>query len=100
MAWNKPDKDELAKEMFGEDAAAVKAKLDKLAAIEGTVTSTQETITKQNKLIEDLTASVKAIKVSSPYDSTPKPDPTNNNAPTFKQRSQYLPLEKEMTAVF
>ena len=84
MAWNKPDKDELAKEMFGEDAAAVKAKLDKLAAIEGTVTSTQETITKQNKLIEDLTASVKAMKVTSPYEDKPKPADTNT-APTYKQ---------------
>lgn len=78
MAWNKPTPDEMAKEIFGEDAAAVKAKLDKLKNIEETLTRTSETITKQNELIEGLSTSLKNIKISSPYDTRDtKPTPTD-----------------------
>lgn len=82
MAWNnKPDKDELAKEMFGEDAAAVKAKLAKLESIETAVKESRTTIERQNALIETLTNNIKEMRVTSPYEPTqqpqPQPQPTN-----------------------
>ena len=84
MAWpGKMDKDEISKELFGESAEQVKARLAKLDTIEGSLKATGETIDKQNKLIEDLSNNIKAMKVSSPYESTPKPENTNT-APTFK----------------
>ena len=80
MAWNSrtPDKDEIAKELFGVDAATVKARLEKLDTIEGTLATTKQTIEQQNTLISSLTESIKSMKVQSPYDS-PGGDANNYN---------------------
>lgn len=84
MAWNnKVDKDELAKEMFGEDAATVKARLDKLNIIETSLTEAAKKQEAQSILITQMAETIKNLKVSSPYDAPPKKE-DENKGPQYK----------------
>lgn len=82
MAWKEKTPDEVAKELFGVDAATVKTRFEKLDALEGILGDNKKTIEQQNQLIQNLSDSLKNLKVSSPYEPTP---PQTQSAPVQAQ---------------
>jgi hypothetical protein len=71
MPWKDKTPDEVAKELFGMDAATAKAKLEKLDSMEVFFAENKRTLETQNTLIQELSNSLKATnaRVQSPYES-------------------------------